>query len=97
MDSSIKIAFIRDIFIIVNSAVFIIILIVIGLLVLKVYKQLYPSLLQTSKHLEESSSILLNLVSQPVNLVGPVLETVNRVWALVENLKNREWRKGDEE
>ena len=97
MDSSIKIAFIRDIFIIVNSAVFIIILIVIGLLVLKVYKQLYPSLLKTSKHLEESSSILLNLVSQPVNLVGPALETVNRVWALVENLRNREWRKGDEE
>tara|TARA_B100000745_G_scaffold230542_1_gene154743 strand:- start:781 stop:1074 length:294 start_codon:yes stop_codon:yes gene_type:complete len=97
MDSSIKIAFIRDIFIIVNSAVFIIILIVIGLLVLKVYKQLYPSLLKTSKHLEESSNILLNLVSQPVNLVAPVLETVNRVWALVENLKNREWRKGDEE
>ena len=97
MDSSIKIAFIRDIFIIVNSAVSIIILIVIGLLVLKVYKQLYPSLLKPSKHLEESSSILLNLVSQPVNLVGPVLETVNRVWALVENLRNREWRKGDEE
>ena len=97
MDSSIKIAFIRDSFIIVNSAVFIIILTVIGLLVLKIYKQLYPSLLKTSKHLEESSNILLNLVSQPVNLVGPVLETVNRVWALVENLKNREWRKGDEE
>ena len=97
MDSSIKIALIRDIFVIVNSAVFIIILIVIGLLVLKVYKQIYPSLLKTSKNLEESSNILLNLVSQPVNLVGPVLETVNRVCALVENLKNREWRKGDEE
>ena len=97
MDSNIKIALIRDIFVIVNSAVFIIILIVIGLLVLKVYKQIYPSLLKTSKNLEESSNILLNLVSQPVNLVGPVLETVNRVWALVENLKNREWRKGDEE
>ena len=97
MDSSIKIALIRDIFVIVNSAVSIIILIVIGLLVFKVYKQIYPSLLKTSKNLEESSNILLNLVSQPVNLVGPVLETVNRVWALVENLKNREWRKGDEE
>jgi len=97
MDSSIKIALIRDIFVIVNSAVFIIILIVIGLLALKVHKQIYPSLLKTSKNLEESSNVLLNLVSQPVNLVGPVLETVNRVWALVENLKNREWRKGDEE
>ena len=97
MDSNIKIALIRDIFVIVNSAVFIIILIVIGLLVLKVYKQIYPSLFKTSKNLEESSNILLNLVSQPVNLVGPVLEKVNRVWALVENLKNREWRKGDEE
>ena len=97
MDSNIKIALIRDIFVIVNSAVFIIILIVIGLLVFKVHKQIYPSLLKTSKNLEESSNILLILVSQPVNLVGPVLETVNRVWALVENLKNREWRKGDEE
>ena len=97
MDSNIKIALIRDIFVIVNSAVFIIILIVIGLLVFIVHKQIYPSLLKTSKNLEESSNILLNLVSQPVNLVGPVLETVNRVWALVENLKNREWRKGDEE
>ena len=92
-----KIELIRDIFIIVNSAVFIIILIAIGLLVLKIYRQLYPSLLKTSRNLEESSNLVLSLVSQPVNLVAPMLETVNRVWALVENLKNREWRKSDEE
>ena len=97
MDPGTKIELIRDIFIIVNSAVFIIILVVIGLLVLKIYRQLYPSLLKTSKNLEESSNLMLSLVSQPVNLVAPMLETVNRVWALVENLKNRECRKGDEE
>ena len=97
MDSGTKIELIRDIFIIVNSAVFIIILVVIGLLVLKIYRQLYPSLLKTSRNLEESSNLVLSLVSQPVNLVAPMLETVNRVWALVEHFKNREWRKGDEE
>ena len=83
MDSGTKIELIRDIFIIVNSAIFIIILVVIGLLVLKIYRQLYPSLLKTSRNLEESSNLILSLVSQPVNLVGPMLETVNRVWALV--------------
>ena len=97
MDTADKIALIRDIFVIVNSGVFIIILIVLGVVVFRVYRQLYPSVLRTSRNLEQGSGILLNLVSQPVNLIGSAMEMINRVWGLVENFKNRERRNEDDE
>ena len=92
-----KIALIRDIFIIVNSGVFIIILIGLGVVVFRVYRQFYPTVLRTSRNLEEGSGILLNLVSQPMNLIGSVVELLNRLWGLVENFKNRERRNDDDE
>ncbi len=97
VDTMEKIALIRDIFIIVNSGVFIIILIGLGVVTFRVYRQFYPSVLRTSRNLEEGSGILLSLVSQPVNLIGSALEMVNRVWGLVENFKNRERRNDDDE
>ena len=97
VDTVDKIELIRDIFIIVNSGVFIIILIGLGVVVFRVYRQFYPSVLRTSRNLEEGSGILLNLVSQPMNLIGSALEMINRVWGLVENFKNRERRKDDDE
>ena len=96
VDTVDKIALIRDIFIIVNSAVFIIILIGLGLMAFRVYRQFYPSVLRTSRNLEEGSGILLSLVSQPMNLIGSALEVINRVWGLVENFKNRERRNDDD-
>ena len=97
VDTMEKIALIRDIFIIVNSGVFIIILIGLGVVVFRVYRQFYPTVLRTSRNLEEGSGILLNLVSQPMNLIGSALEVINRVWGLVENFKNRERRNDDGE
>ncbi len=97
VDTMDKIALIRDIFIIVNSGVFIIILIGLGVVVFRVYRQFYPSVLRTSRNLEEGSGILLNLVSQPMNLIGSVVELLNRLWGLVENFKNRERRNDDDE
>ena len=97
VDTMEKIALIRDIFIIVNSGVFIIILIGLGVVVFRVYRQFYPSVLRTSRNLEEGSGILLSLVSQPMNIIGTVLEVINRVWGLVENFKNRERRNDDDE
>ena len=92
VDTAGKIALIRDIFIIVNSGVFVIILIGLGVVVFRVYRQFYPSVLRTSRNLEESSGILLSLVSPPMNLIGSAVEVINRVWGLVENIKNRERR-----
>ena len=97
VDTMEKIALIRDIFIIVNSGVFIIILIGLGVVAFRVYRQFYPSVLRTSRNLEEGSGILLSLVSQPMNIIGTVLEVINRVWGLVENFKNRERRNDDDE
>ncbi len=92
-----KIALRRDIFIIVNSGVFIIILIGLGVVVFRVYRQFYPTVLRTSRNLEEGSGILLNLVSQPMNLIGSAVELINRLWGLVENFKNLERRNDDDE
>ena len=92
VDTAEKIALIRDIFIIVNSGVFVIILIGLGVVAFRVYRQFYPSVLRTSRNLEESSGILLSLVSPPMNLIGSAVEVINRVWGLVENFKNRERR-----
>ena len=97
MDTVDKIALIRDIFIILNLGVFIIILIGLGVVMFRVYRQFYPSVLRTTRNLEEGSGILLNLVSQPLNLIGSAMEMINRVLGLVENFKNRERRNDDDE
>ena len=97
MDSLEKIALIRDIFIIVNSGIFIIILLGAGYVLFRVYRQLYPSLLRTTRNLEESSNIVVNILSQPVNLITTLLEVTNRVWGTVEQFIKRERRNEDDE
>ena len=97
MDTLEKIALIRDIFIIVNSGIFIIILLGAGYVLFRVYRQLYPSVLRTARNLEESSSIVLNILSQPVNLITTLLEVTNRVWGMVEQFIKRERRSEDDE
>ena len=92
-----KIALIRDIFIIVNSGIFIIILLGAGYVAFRVYRQLYPSLLRTTRNLEESSNIVVNILSQPVNLITTLLEVTNRVWGTVEQFIKRERRNEDDE
>ncbi len=97
MDSLEKIALIRDIFIIVNSGIFIIILLGAGYVLFRVYRQLYPSVLRTTRNLEESSNIVVNILSQPVNLITTLLEVTNRVWGTVEQFIKRERRNEDDE
>ncbi len=97
MDTTAKIALIRDIFIIVNSGIFIIILLGAGYVLFRVYRQLYPSVLRTTRNLEESSNIVVNILSQPVNLITTLLEVTNRVWGTVEQFIKRERRNEDDE
>ncbi len=97
MDTAAKIVLIRDIFIIVNSGIFIIILLGAGYVLFRVYRQLYPSLLRTTRNLEESSNIVVNILSQPVNLITTLLEVTNRVWGTVEQFIKRERRNEDDE
>ena len=97
MDTTAKIALIRDIFIIVNSGIFIIILLGAGYVLFRVYRQLYPSVLRTTRNLEESSNIVVNILSQPVNLITALLEVTNRVWGTVEQFIKRERRNEDDE
>ena len=97
MDTLEKIALIRDIFIIVNSGIFIIILLGAGYALFRVYRQLYPSVLRTTRNLEESSNIVVNILSQPVNLITTLLEVTNRVWGTVEQFIKRERRNEDDE
>ena len=97
MDTTAKIALIRDIFIIVNSGIFIIILLGAGYVLFRVYRQLYPSVLRTTRNLEESSNLVVNILSQPVNLITALLEVTNRVWRTVEQFIKREGRNEDDE
>lgn len=97
MDTPTKIALIRDIFIIVNSGIFIIILMGAGYVLFRVYRQLYPSVLRTTRNLEESSNIVVNILSQPVNLITTLLEMTNRVWGTVEQFIKRERRSEDDD
>ncbi len=97
MDTPAKITLIRDIFIIVNSGIFLIILLGAGYVLFRVYRQLYPSLLRTTRNLEESSNIVVNILSQPVNLITTLLEVTNRVWGTVEQFIKRERRNEDDE
>ena len=97
MDSLAKIALIRDIFIIVNSGIFIIILLGAGYVLFRVYRQLYPSVLRTTRNLEESTNIVVNILSQPVNLITTLLEVTNRVWGTVEQFIKRERRSEDDD
>lgn len=93
MEAAVLIALIRDILIIVAAGVFILILLVVAFILLR----LYPSIRRITRNVEESSNILLNVVSKPLNLVTAFLELVNRVTGLVAQFRSRERRNEDEE
>ena len=87
------IALIKDIFIIVASGVFIIILLGFGFMALR----LYPSVKRATQHLEQSSSIIYSIVSQPLNLIGAVVDLGNRALGMVERFRTQERRNDDDE
>ena len=93
MEAAVFIALIRDILIIVAAGIFILILLVVAFILLR----LYPSIRRITRNVEESSNILLNVVSKPLNLVTAFLELVNRVTGLVAQFRSRERRNEDDE
>jgi Mg2+/Co2+ transporter CorB len=93
MEAAVLIALIRDILIIVAAGIFILILLVVAFILLR----LYPSIRRITRNVEESSNILLNVVSKPLNLVTAFLELVNRVTGLVAQFRSRERGNEDEE
>ena len=68
----------------------------VGFVVLRVYLQLYPSALRTTRNLEQSSSIILGVVSQPLSFVTALLEVGNRVWGLIERIRTKDRREDED-
>jgi hypothetical protein len=93
MEAAELIALIRDILIIVASGIFILILLGVAFVLLR----LYPSVRRITRNVEESSNILRNVVSNPLNLATAIVELVNRVTGLVAQFRSREGRNEDEE
>lgn len=87
------IAVIRDIFVIVASGVSILILLGVGYIMLR----LYPSIRRTTQNVEQSSSIIHNIVSQPLSLIGAVVELLNRGLGMLDTFRKRERRNEDGE
>jgi hypothetical protein len=87
------IALVRDILIIVAFGILTLILLGVAFILLR----LYPSIRRITRNVEESSNILLNVVSKPLNLVTAIVELVNRVTGLVAQFRSRERRNEDEE
>ena len=79
------IALIRDIAVIIAAGVFTLVLLAVGFILLR----LYPITRRTLQNVEQTSSMVYSVVSQPLNLVSGVVELVNRVLAMVTRLRNR--------
>ena len=93
MEAAELIALIRDILIIVASGIFILILLGVAFVLLR----LYPSVRRITRNVEESSNILRNVVSKPLNLAPAIVDLLNRVTGLVAQFRSRERKNEDEE
>jgi len=54
--------------------------------------RLYPSFKRTAQNVEQSSGIIRNIVSQPLNLVGAVVELLNRGLEILGTFRKRNRR-----
>lgn len=59
--------------------------------------RLYPTIKRTTKSVEQSSSVINNIVSQPLNLIGAVVELINRGLGMIDEFRKRERREKDEQ
>jgi hypothetical protein len=96
MSTTETIAMIRDISIIAASGVVALVFLVAGFILLRVYLQIYLTLRRAARKFEQSSDLVLNVVSQPLNMVSAIVDLVNRVLGVVEQFRNKERRKDDE-
>ncbi len=87
-----NIAVIRDLFVIAASGVAIVVLLGVGYALLR----LYPAIKRTTRSVEQSSGLIYNIVSQPLNLIGAVVELINRGLGMVDQFRKRERREKDE-
>ena len=79
------IALIRDISVIIAAGVFTIILLAVGFVLMR----LYPITRRTLQSVEQTSSMVHSMVSQPLVLVSGVVELLNRIFAMVNHLRTR--------
>jgi hypothetical protein len=97
MSTTETIALIRDISIIAASGVVILVFLAAGFILLRVYLQIYLTLRRAARKFEQSSDLILNVVSQPLNLVSAIVDLGNRVLGVVEQFRNKDRRKDDDE
>ncbi len=79
------IALIRDISVIIAAGVFTLILLAVGFVLMR----LYPLTRRTLQSVEQTSSLVHSMVSQPLGLVSGVVELLNRIFAMVNHLRTR--------
>ena len=91
------IALIRDIVIIAAAGVVILVHLVVGFVILRVYLQIFLTLRRAARKFEQSSDLILKVVSQPLNMVSAIVDLVSRVLGVVEQFRNKERRKDDED
>ena len=87
------ISLIRDIAVIAAAVVFTIVLLVGGFVLLK----LYPVVRRAAVNVEQTSSLVYNVVSQPFHLVSEVVELFNRILAMVSQGRKGRRREEDAE
>ena len=83
------VALIRDLFLIGASLVAIVILLGVGY----VLWRLYPSVKRTTQNVEQSTNVIRNAVSQPLNLIGGLVELFNRGLEILGTFRKRDRRK----
>ena len=86
-------AVVRDVVIIAASLVTIGVLVSILVVILKLYSRIKPII----HNVERSSSIIHDIVSQPLSLIGAVLELFNRGLEMLGQFRKRERREEDGE
>ena len=84
---------IRDIFIIVFTGIFILVLLVVSLLGFRLMR----SVRRTVRNVEEVSSIIVNRVARPLSNLPALAEVARTVMGLVQQYRSRERRNEDGE
>jgi cell shape-determining protein MreC len=93
MGAAETIALVRDVMLIVASLVMIVVLLSILGIALKLYSRTKPII----NNLQRSTSIIHNVISQPLSLIGGVVELLNRGMEMLGQIRKRERREEDGE
>ncbi len=83
----------RDIFIIVFTGIFSIVLLVIAILAFRLYR----SARRVTGNMEEISGIVLDRVARPLTTLPPLIEIANYVLGLIQEFRSRGRRSDDDE